>query len=288
MRLVLFEPPGGGVEPGVLTARGVVGAGDLLGATVSPQAAMVRVIDEFDDLRGRLQARAANAEALSLGAVRLWPPLPRPGKILCSTARYLTSVHDEPAGGKPEPAPLLMTLKSAESVIGPGGTIVLPAVGAEWAFVPEAELGVVIAGPARNVTAADWRDVVFGYTCSVDVMARGDQQLGRDLWLAKADTLGPLGPCIVTADEVADPNTLRLQSWRNGQAYQRFSMGDSEYGVPAQVAFATTVMTLYSGDVIACGSAATTDLPALAAGDTFDMEIEVIGRLSLSVSGGPA
>jgi 2-keto-4-pentenoate hydratase/2-oxohepta-3-ene-1,7-dioic acid hydratase in catechol pathway len=176
-----------------------------------------------------------------------------------------------------------MTLKSAESVIGPGGTIVLPDVGEEWSFVPETELGLVIRGPARRVKAADWRTVVFGYTCVVDVMARGDTLFGRDFWLAKSDTLGPLGPYIVTADEVPDPSALRVQSWHNGQPRQDFLISDAEYDLAYQVEFATTVMTLYTGDVIACGSQTTKDLPPLADGDSLDVEIEQIGRLALHV-----
>src|SRR5207302_932795 len=81
-------------------------------------------------------------------------------------------------------------------------TVRLPAVAASWQFVPQAALGLVIRGPAKNVAADAWRSAVFGYTGAIDVMARGDQQFGRDFWLAKADTLGPLGPCIVTAVEI--------------------------------------------------------------------------------------
>ena len=98
-----------------------------------------------------------------------------------------------------------MTLKSPESVIGPGETVRLPNVDPTWEFVPRAMLGLVIRGPARSVAADAWHTAVFGYTCVIDVMARGDQQFGRDYWLAKADTLGPLGPCIVTRDELPDP-----------------------------------------------------------------------------------
>jgi 2-keto-4-pentenoate hydratase/2-oxohepta-3-ene-1,7-dioic acid hydratase in catechol pathway len=176
-----------------------------------------------------------------------------------------------------------MTLKSAESVIGPGETIQLPDVGEEWQFVPEAELGLVIRGPARSVKAADWRSVVFGYTCVVDVMARGDTMFGRDFWLAKADTLGPLGPCIVTADEVGDPNALLVQSFLNGRPLQDYSTSDAEFSVPQLVEFATTVMTLYTGDVIACGTPAA-DLLPLTDGDSVQVVIEPIGQLSLRVA----
>jgi 2-keto-4-pentenoate hydratase/2-oxohepta-3-ene-1,7-dioic acid hydratase in catechol pathway len=148
--------------------------------------------------------------------------------------------------------------------------------------VPEAELGLVIRGPTRDVPAAAWQSAVFGY-CVVDVMARGDTTFGRDYWLAKADTLGPLGPCIVSADEIADPNALRIRSWQNGQPRQDFSSATASYAVPQLVEFATTVMTLYTGDVIACGTSPN-GLQPLANGDALDIEIEAIGRLSLRVA----
>jgi len=106
---------------------------------------------------------------------------------------------------------------------------------------------------------------------------------GRDFWLAKADTLGPLGPCIVTADEVDDPSALRVQSFVNGAPLQDYSTSEAEFSVPQLVEFATTVMTLYSGDIIACGTPAQ-DLRPLKDGDALDVEIGKIGHLSLKVA----
>src|SRR5579859_5118687 len=82
----------------------------------------------------------------------------------------------------------------------------------------------------------------------------GDTVFGRDLWLAKSDTLGPLGPCIVTLDEIANPDTLRIRSWQNDQPRQDFSSAEASYTIGQQVELATTVMTLFTGDVIACGT----------------------------------
>jgi 2-keto-4-pentenoate hydratase/2-oxohepta-3-ene-1,7-dioic acid hydratase in catechol pathway len=260
MRLVTFEDADHVAKPGILTQRAVVSLGHVA-------SSLVDVIDRFEELRSSLERLASDATPLE--GVRLMAPLPRPGKILCTT------------GGNGQP--LLMTLKSAESVIGPGETIQLPDVGEEWQFVPEAELGLVIRGPAKGVLAADWRDVVFGYTCVVDVMARGDTLFGRDFWLAKADTLGPLGPCIVTADEVADPNALRVQSFLNNAPLHDYSTSDAEFTIAQLVEFATAVMTLYSGDVIACGTPAA-DLLPLTEGDSVEVVIEPIGQLSLRVA----
>jgi len=138
-------------------------------------------------------------------------------------------------------------------------------------------------GPAKGIEAAEWQKAVFGYTCVVDVMARGDQQFGRDYWLAKSDTLGPLGPCIVTVDEILDPSVLRVSSWQNGSPAQDFSIADASHAVPEQVEFATTVMTLHTGDVLACGSALEGQRP-LADGDRVEVEIDGIGRLAVNVA----
>jgi 2-keto-4-pentenoate hydratase/2-oxohepta-3-ene-1,7-dioic acid hydratase in catechol pathway len=275
VKLVVWEQAGSSAPSlGLLTPRGVVSLAELTGAAATAQAAVQQLIDQFAALRPQLEDRAAQAEALPLESVRLLPPLPRPGKILCSTATY------GPRDG--ERTPLLMTLKSAESVIGPGGTIALPDVAPDWQFMPEVELGLVIRGPAKSITAANWQTAVFGYTCIVDVMPRGDTTFGRDYWLAKADTLGPLGPCIVTADEIADPNALRVRSFQNGQPRQDYSTSTADYSVPELVEFATMVMTLHSGDVVACGTSST-GLQPLLDGDALDAEIDGVGRLSLQV-----
>jgi len=272
VRLVSFASDQGSPSVGVWTDRGVVSLASLV-ASADPQLAMEEVIDGFAGLRPQIEELAGSAAALALEEVRLLAPLPRPGKMLCAVAGY-----DGAA-----PAPLLMTLKSAESVVGPGGVVTLPGVGAEWQFQPEAELGLALHGPARNVPAADWRSAVFGYTCVIDVMPEGDQQFGRDFWLAKSDTLGPLGPCIVTADEVADPSALRVRSYVDGAAAQEYTMESGQYSVPELVAFATTVMTLCSGDILACGTSRS-GLRALRGGERVDVDIEPVGRLSVRVA----
>lgn len=273
MKLVTFASQDLVPAVGMLVDGGVVSLAAIVGEAESVHAAMCSLIEDFDTLRPELE-QLAGGVALPLPSVRLLAPL-RPGKLLCSTGTYAQPGAD--------PAPLLMTLKSVESIIGPGETIQLPEVDSTWDFVPEAELGLVIRGPAKQVSAADWRTAVFGYTCVVDVMARGDTTFGRDYWLAKADTLGPLGPCIVTADEIPDPAMLRVRSWQNGQPRQDFAVGEALHGVPALVEFATSVMTLYTGDVLACGTSPT-GLQTLEDGDRLAVAIHGVGRLALNVA----
>jgi 2-keto-4-pentenoate hydratase/2-oxohepta-3-ene-1,7-dioic acid hydratase in catechol pathway len=274
MRLVLFTRGGSAPTPGLLVERGVV---PLPRHGLSPQAEMVSLIDQFEDLRSDLEQQTTHAgEAVPLEEVQLLPPIPRPGKILCSTATY----PGPPVAERPQ---LLFTLKSAESVIGPSQTVQLPDVGEAWQFQPEAELGLVIRGPARNIGAADWQRAMFGYTCVIDVMASGDTQFGRDFWLAKSDTLGPLGPCIVTADEIAEPQTLRVTSSVNGRPAQDYRIADADYSPVEQLELATTIMTLKTGDVLACGTSRA-GLGSIGGGDEVQVEIGGVGRLQVRVA----
>jgi len=143
----------------------------------------------------------------------------------------------------------------------------------------------VIKGPARNVRREDWRDAVFGYTALVDVTARGAGRITwRPVsWLGKSfDTFAPIGPSIVTADDVADPNDLHVRLWNDGQLRHNYNTGDMEHHVPELIEFATSVMTLQSGDLIACGTNHE-GLGAIQDGETLEIEVERIGRMSLDV-----
>jgi 2-keto-4-pentenoate hydratase/2-oxohepta-3-ene-1,7-dioic acid hydratase in catechol pathway len=269
MKLVLFTHRGtGSRSAGVLTDRGVI--------PLPAYTSLEPIIDQFDALRSTWKREISAGNALPLSEVHVLAPLPRPGKILRSTATY-SSQH-----GAERPQ-LLFTLKSAESVIGPGETVHLPAVGEDWQFVAEAELGLVMRGPVKRIKAADWRKAVFGFTCVIDVMARGDTQFGRDFWLAKSDTLGPLGPCIVTADEIADPATLRVRSSLNGTPTQDYFISDADYTIGEQLELATTIMTLNTGDVLACGTSRD-GLQPLSNADDVRVDIGGIGELEVRVS----
>jgi len=272
VKLVLFDA-GAGPSWGLLTERGVVSLADSVIGD-SPQAALEHLIDTFDAIRSRLEL-LPSASATPLERVRLLSPVPRPGKILCTTAVY---------GAGVEKRQLLLTLKSAESVIGPNDTVRLPATpGTQWEFVPQAALALVMRGPSKRLSDATWSSAVFGVTCGVDVMARGDEQLGRDFWLAKSDTLNPLGPCIVTLDELGDLEALRVRSWQNGEPAQSFTIAQASHSIAEQLELATTIMTLHTGDVVLCGTSPEGQRP-LREGDRVEVEIDGVGRMSLSVA----
>jgi 2-keto-4-pentenoate hydratase/2-oxohepta-3-ene-1,7-dioic acid hydratase in catechol pathway len=283
VKLVLFQPKSSGnVVPGVLTDRGVVDVSGAVAASYTPQLTMQGIIDNFDRLRPVLEQLAANGKALPVAEARLRPPLPRPGKILACIANYWEHAQREPR-------PLNMFMKNPDAVIGPGDTIMLPEFTVPWIFMHEAELAIVIKGPAKMVKAKDWRSAVFGYTCLIDVSAR---EQGRRTWpatpltswLGKSfDTFSPIGPCIATADEIDNPNDLIVRFWDDGQLRHNYNTDDMEHPVPELIEFATTVMTMNSGDLIACGTNHE-GLGALQDGETVEIEIEKIGKMALKVA----
>ena len=283
MRLVLFQPAGNTQpRPGLLEERGVIDIGAAVPRCPSPQLQMQALIDDFERLRPELAQLAQSGNIVPLETVRLLAPVPRPGKILACIANYWEHAQREAR-------PLNMFLKNPDAVIGPGDTIELPEFTEPWAFMHEAELAVVIKGPARRVRREDWRSAVFGYTCMIDVSARGEgrytwPQGPPASWLGKSfDTFAPLGPCIATADEVPEPNDLLVRFWDNGDLRHHYSTDDMEHPVPELIEFASTVMTLYSGDIISCGTNHE-GLGMLQDGETVEIEIERIGRMRLKVA----
>nr|WP_256432799.1 fumarylacetoacetate hydrolase family protein [Novosphingobium sp. SG751A] len=239
---------------------------------------MANLIARYDEIRPALEALAANAPALPLASVRLLAPLPRPGKIVNCIANYWENAQREAR-------PLNMFIKNADAVIGPGDTVVLPEFTEPYAFMHEAELALVFKGPSKMVRREDWRSAIFGYTCLIDVTAResGRRTWRNNSWMGKSfDTFAPIGPCIVTADEIADPNDLWVQFWNDDQLRHNYSTDDMEHSVPEIVEFITTIMTMNNGDVVACGTNHE-GLGFIQDGETLRMKIHGIGEFSVGV-----
>ena len=179
-----------------------------------------------------------------------------------------------------------MFMKNPEAVIGPGDTIVLPELTEPWIFMHEAELALVIKGPAKKVGREDWRGAVFGYTGLIDVSARGE---GRRTWKAGSwlgksfDTFAPDRPVHRHGRRDPDPNDVLVRFWDDGQLRHHYNTDDMEHRVPELVEFASTIMTLNSGDLIACGTNHE-GLGALQDGETVEIEIQDIGSMALKVS----
>ncbi len=243
------------------------------------------------DLRSYLATgESSQGEPVSLASLRLSAPIPRPGKVVgvSTNYRYVLEYFGRPA----PPEPILFG-KWANSVIGPGDPILIPAATQEPDF--EAELGVVIGQIASDVGVREAPGYVAGYTCLNDVTAGDLIVRSRQLVPGKAiDTFLPMGPCLVTADEVGDPQNLALRCWLNGELRQDSSTSLMVYGVAELVSFISRTITLEPGDVIATGTPLggamghLQDPPRfLHEGDEVTVEIERVGVLTNPVKARP-
>jgi len=195
-------------------------------------------------------------------------------------------------GGRGVPERPMWFMKTTNSVQDPGAPIVIPVVAASHEVDYEAELGVVIGRPCRNVKRDDAMNHVLGYTCANDVSAR-DWQFkwsGGQFCQAKSfDTFCPLGPVLVTPDELPDPNALAIRSILNGETMQDWSTSDMVFDVPALIEFLSSSRTLAAGTVILTGTPhgvgfARKPPRYLKPGDTITIEVEGIGALTNPVS----
>ncbi len=243
----------------------------------SPQDFMAGIIAEWDEVREHLVHYTARKRGVALNTVKIRPPLPRPGKILCMAVNYLED------GQRPMPE-IDAFIKSSECVIGDGETIYMdPACDAQI-FFHEAELAVVIGREAHQVSEEHALDHVFGYTGFIDVTARGFQPRGANSYfqMKSWSTFGPMGPFIVTRDEVPDPNNLEIRIVNNGEARQSFNTSDMAHKVPAAIAFCSRITPLHPGDIISTGTNHQ-GLGPIQDGDRLVMEIAGIGEMRLSV-----
>ncbi len=274
MKLVLFNE----YRLGLLMGDQVVDVSAAVEGVMahSPQEMMEAVIRDWSDFGPRIKAEAVDKEGVPVEQVRLRPPLPRPGKILCAAVNYLEF-------GQRRPADLDAFLKSPEAVIGPGDTVVLPPAEASI-FHHEAELGVVMGRQASRVPRDRAMDYVFGYVNFIDVSARGLNPNGRTShFLGKCwDTFAPMGPAIVTADEVPDPHNLQVRLWVNGQLRHDFPTSDMAHNIPELIEFMSGVVTLRPGDLIATGTNHQ-GIGPVQDGDTVVMEVQGLGRLTVNV-----
>ena len=242
----------------------------------TPQDLLNQVITEF---RGRYRSRfedlGQSSQGVPLDQVRLRSPLPRPGQIVAMAASYLED------GALKEPRPINAFFKSPESVIGPGETVTLPPDEANI-FHHEAELGLVIGREAANVSVEDAFDYIFGYVNFIDVSARGLGSGGSFYWGKSWDTFGPMGPFLVTADEVSDPQSLQVKLWVNGDLHQNYNTSDMGHKIPRIIEWSSSVVRLEPGDLISCGTNHQ-GLGPLQDGDLVEMEVQGLGALNVRV-----
>ncbi len=272
MKLAFFDD----YRLGVLTENEIVDISDAISdiSYHTPQELIQMVIESFDDLRSSIADAAENGTPIPLENVSLKPPLPRPGQLVCLAGNYIEP--DAPSRGD-----FNAFLKSPTSVISTKETVELPEADVT-VFHFEPELAIVIGKTAKHLTEKNALDCVFGYTQFIDVSARG---LPGGFFLGKSwHTFAPMGPVLITADEVEDPNALGVQLWINDGLQHDFSTNSMARFVPELLAEVTNVLTLEPGDVVSTGTHHEA-LTAVGDGDTVRLTIEGFGpELAVNVN----
>ena len=234
------------------------------------------LIARFGDYRGAIEKAASAGKGVPLSNVRIRPPLPRPVNIDCMAVNYMED------GTRKEPAPINAFHKSPGCVIGDGDTMILPDVPATI-FEGEAEMALVIGQRAENVPASKAMDYVFGYLNFVDGSARGLLPAGNTFYQMKSRaTFGPMGPYIVTADEIKDPHNLQVRLWNSGTLMQNYNTSDMAHKIPRCIEWITSIHPLEPGDVLALGTNHR-GLNPFQDGDQIEIETEPLGRLHFKV-----
>ncbi|MEV6016147.1 fumarylacetoacetate hydrolase family protein [Streptomyces sp. NPDC051997] len=268
----------GSERPALLDSEGTLRdlsglVADIDGALLADEAALGRI---------RSAAAAGELPVLDPDGLRVGPPVARIGKVVCIGLNYHD--HAKETGAEPPAEPVIF-FKAADTVVGPDDTVLVPrgSVKTDW----EVELAVVIGRTARYLESEEEALAhVAGYAVAHDVSEREFQIERGGTWDKgkNCETFNPLGPWLVTADEVPDPQALSLRLWVNGELKQDGTAAEQIFPVAEVVRYVSRFMTLYPGDVINTGTPAGVALgrpepkPFLRAGDVVELEIEGLGR----------
>ncbi len=284
MKLLTYQTDDG-FKLGIKTARGILDVSAAAAAAgvkrdISPEAVYGRgnaALARMGELAAAADDPALfhNEDDLTIG-----PAVPSPGKILCVGLNY--QKHAAETGAAPPDEPVLFS-KFNNAIAAPNEDIPIQD---DWTRVDyESELGVVMGATARNVSVEAALDHVFGYCNMNDLSERRLQLLSGQWLLGKTlDKFLPLGPYVVTADEIPDPQNLSIKGWMNGELRQNSNTSDMIFTVAEVIAYASKVMTLSPGDVISTGTPegvimGMADKVWMKPGDEYIVEVEGLGRL---------
>ena len=249
-----------------------------------------QVVPMGDDLVSFLTGAPADEQPpVSVDSLELLAPVPAPGKIICIGLNYRDHAAET---GKPIPTEPILFAKFANSVVPDGATVAIPALTDEVDW--EAELGVVIGRTASRVSVDEALSYVAGYVCMNDLSARDLQRSGGQWTRGKAiDGFLPMGPVLVTADEVPDPQSLSIRCTVNGDVVQDSSTSQMVFGVAELISTISQTLTLEPGDCIATGTPpgvgmAMTPPRFLRESDVVTVEIEGLGELTTTMAGAPS
>ena len=284
MKLLTYQTDDG-LKLGVMTARGVLNVAAAAAAagvprSITPDAVYGRGNAVLERLRMLVESATDAALYISEDDLTIGPAVPNPGKILCVGLNY--QKHAAETGATPPDEPVLFS-KFNNAIAAPDEDIPIQT---DWTRVDyESELGVVMGATARNVSVEDALDCVFGYCNMNDLSERRLQMLSGQWLLGKTlDKFLPLGPYVVTADEVPDPQNLSIKGWMNGELRQSSNTADMIFTVAEVIAYASKVMTLNPGDVISTGTPEGVIMGMdtkvwMKPGDEYIVEVEGLGRL---------
>lgn len=278
MRFVRFELDGT-VRIGIISGEAIVDIADIMPeftrivdiAAAGPEA-LVRLEDRLE----------GQAPRFALADVKLLAPIERPGKYLAIGMNYGKHLEEADQLGVPRSKHQIWFNKQTTSIVGPYDDI---QTGVTEKLDYEVELGVVIGKPARQVAEKEAHANIFGYFVANDVSARDWQFHSQTIMMGKSfDTHGPIGPCIVTADEIPDPHKLGLRCYVNGELRQSGNTGDMLASIRSQIAYLSTAFTLETGDLIATGTPHGVGISMnpptfLQPGDVVRCEIDAIGAI---------
>ncbi len=241
-----------------------------------PGDLMNGLIERWGSYKGRLEAAVARGAGMPISNVRIRPPVPGPRTIDCMAVNYMED------GARSSPAPINAFHKSPSAIIGHGDTMVLPDVPATI-FEGEAEMAAVIGKRCSHVSEAEAMSYVFGYMNFIDGSARGLPPQGNVFFQMKSrDTFAPMGPYLVTSDEIEDPLKLQIRLWNNGVLMQNFNTSDMAHKIAKCIAWLSSIHTLQPGDIVATGTNHR-GLNPFMDGDTIELEAEGLGRLKFGI-----
>jgi 2-keto-4-pentenoate hydratase/2-oxohepta-3-ene-1,7-dioic acid hydratase in catechol pathway len=269
---------------GIIDGDAIIDVTEMGGTTAGawPPTGMVTFIAGFPHHARLIEEALKTGKRTPLASVRLDAPVQWPNKVIAYPANYHAHIEEQ----KKSAVGLISTfkadgqgffLKANSSISGPNDPIVLPNV-PDRAIHHECELAIIIGKGGREINRADAMNHIFGYSCLLDMVIRGrEERVMRKSY----DSFCPLGPYIVTADEIADPENIPLELRVNGELRQSALTRDLIVDIPAMIEMASAVMTLYPGDIIASGTPQ--GVGPVAAGDILDISIGGVGAMSLSV-----
>jgi 2-keto-4-pentenoate hydratase/2-oxohepta-3-ene-1,7-dioic acid hydratase in catechol pathway len=243
------------------------------------QESLVQLMGSFNEWKPKMEEALASSDTYAVKEIKLQAPVPNPSKLLAAPVNYLN--HQDEMNAQFNNAEftvekLGLFLKAPSSIIGPDETVLLPYK--DRRHDHEAELAFVVGKEAKNVKASEASNYIFGYFSLMDITVRGKEER---TWRKSFDTFTPIGPWIVTADEVGNPHNLHMDLWVNEESRQSANTKDLIYDCYKCFEIASHTMTLYPGDIITTGTPE--GVGPITKGDQVRIQIERIGEFTVHV-----